>query len=95
LPDGIGEAVQVGLFTVVKPLGIKMPSRVSVMFVPVTDSLGETIAENSALYMPRPVMSLMNDIGFYVSEALPRRSGKGGAMLMSRRRTPIRFVNRE
>jgi hypothetical protein len=32
------------------------------MFVPVTDWLGETITENSALYTPHPAMSLMNDI---------------------------------
>jgi len=46
LPDGIGKAVQVGLFTVVKPLGTEMPGWVSVMFFPVTDSLRRTIAEN-------------------------------------------------
>jgi len=49
LPDGIGKAVQVELFTVLKPLGIGMPGRVSVMFFPVTDSLGGTIAENRAV----------------------------------------------
>jgi len=52
MPDGIGKAVQVGLFTVVQPLGTEMPGWLSVMFFPVTDLLGETITENRLPYTP-------------------------------------------
>jgi len=59
--------VQVGLFTVVKPLGIETPGRVSVMFFPVTDSLGGTITENRKWYALSEATSLTNDISFRVA----------------------------
>jgi hypothetical protein len=69
----------------VKLLGIEMPGWVSVMFFPVTDSLGGTIAENCALYTPPPTLLLMNDIGSRVAGALPPRPDKGGELSISRR----------
>jgi len=71
LPDGIEKAVQVELFRMVTPLGIEMPGWVSVMFFPVTDSLGGTIAENCASYMPHAMSLLLNDIGSSVAGARP------------------------
>jgi hypothetical protein len=77
-----------------KPLGIETPGRVSVMFFPVTDSLGGTIAENRASYAPGRATSLMNDVGSRVAGALPLEPGRGGELLMSRR-SGSSNVNRE
>ena len=65
-PDCIGKAVQVGLVTSLKPLGVVSPSRISVISFPVTDSLAETIAENSALNTLHRAVSLENDVLAYV-----------------------------
>ena len=94
MPDGIREAVQVGLFTVVKPLGIETPGRVSVMFFPVTDSLGGTIAENRTSYAPGQATPLMNDVSSRVAAALPLEPGRGSELLMSRQ-SGSPSVNRE
>ena len=79
MPDGIGKAVQVGLFTVVKPLGTEMPGWVSFMFFPVTDSLQRTIAENDAESTPPAAVSLRDDFGFYVAWATTGADGCGSA----------------
>ena len=46
LPDGTDRAVQVGRFAVVELPGLEVPGRISIMSIPVTDSLAGTIAEN-------------------------------------------------
>ena len=53
-PDGTVTAVQVGRFVLVEPLGAKAPGRPSIMFFPMTDSLGGTIAD-CILIVHRPV----------------------------------------
>jgi hypothetical protein len=45
LPDGTDRAVQVGRFAVVEPPGINVTGGISIMSIPVTDSLAGTIAE--------------------------------------------------
>ena len=79
MPDGIGKAVQVGLFTVVKQLGTEMPGWVSVMFFPVTDSLRRTIAENDVERTPPAAVSLQDDFGFSVEWSRTEAAGCGCA----------------
>lgn len=69
MPDGIGKTVQVGLSTVLILLGIELPRRISLMPIPVTDSLGETISENMALYTAFSAVSLTNDPELCVAKA--------------------------
>jgi hypothetical protein len=71
--------VQVGLFTVVKPLGTKMPGSVSVMFFPGTDSLRRIYQKTMSSVLPRPRLPLRKHVSCCLARALTGAEEFGGA----------------